>query len=53
MDIFIKYNLQAANGAKASTILGLVEECRGVSWCMGSEKPDVSQSITLPSIKKK
>ena len=25
-------SLTAANGAKASTILGLLEECRGVAW---------------------
>ena len=25
-------SLTAANGAKASTIIGLLEECRGVSW---------------------
>ncbi|RNA03249.1 phospholipase membrane-associated-like, partial [Brachionus plicatilis] len=46
-------SLTAANGAKATTILGLIEECRGVSWSMGSENPDLSQSITLPNILKK
>jgi len=46
-------SLTAANGAKAGTILGLIEECRGVSWSMGSEKSDVSQSITLPNILRK
>lgn len=42
-------SLTAANGAKASTILGLMEECRGVSWSMGSENPLLENSITLPS----
>ncbi|RNA24384.1 phospholipase membrane-associated-like [Brachionus plicatilis] len=46
-------SLTAANGAKASTILGLIEECRGVSWSMGGERPDLSESITLPNIIKK
>jgi len=25
-------SLTAANGAKATTIIGLLEECRGVAW---------------------
>jgi len=43
-------SLTAANGAKASTILGLLEECRGVAWNMGGENNDISKSMTLPNI---
>lgn len=43
-------SLTAANGAKASTILGLLEECRGVAWNMGGETNDITRSLTLPNI---
>jgi len=46
-------SLTAANGAKASTILGLLEECRGVSWNMGGENADITKSVTLPNILRK
>jgi phospholipase B1 len=42
-------SLTAANGAKASTILGLTDECRGVSWAMGGES-SVNTVSTLPNI---
>lgn len=45
-------SLTAANGAKASLITGLLEECRGVAWNMGGEK-DVSTISTLPNILRK
>lgn len=43
-------SLTAANGAKATTIIGLLEECRGVAWNMGGEVNDITRSITLPNI---
>lgn len=46
---FILLFYKAANGAKARSILGLIDENRGVSWSIGSEIPEVSMSITLPS----
>lgn len=46
-------SLTAANGAKASTILGLITEYRGVCWSMGGENSDVLKSITLPNILRK
>jgi len=45
-------SITAANGANAKTILGLLEECRGVSWSIGGEK-DLNTVFTLPNIIKK
>lgn len=41
--------LKAANGAKARSIIGLLDECRGVSWAIGCES-DLSASVTFASI---
>lgn len=44
-------SLTAANGAKARSILGLLDECRGVSWAMGCEST-LSSSVTFATILK-
>ncbi|CAF1084675.1 unnamed protein product [Brachionus calyciflorus] len=41
-------SLTAANGAKAFTYIGLLEEYRGFSWSIGGQIPDLNKSITLP-----
>jgi phospholipase B1 len=46
-------SLTAANGAGATTVLGLITEFRGLSWCMGGQTLDVDKSITLPNILRK
>jgi phospholipase B1 len=43
-------SLTAANGAGASTLLGLITEYRGISYAMGGQTNDLSKSITLPNI---
>ncbi len=45
-------SLTAALGAKASTVLGLLTEYRGVSWSIGGQS-SVENVITLPNIIKK
>jgi len=45
-------SLTAANGAKAWTIIGLLIEYRGVSWCIGGES-NLESSVTLPNIIRK
>lgn len=45
-------SLTAANGAKARSIIGLLDECRGVSWAIGCES-DLSASVTFATILKK
>ncbi|CAF0939407.1 unnamed protein product [Rotaria sordida] len=44
-------SLTAANGAKASTIIGLLIEYRGVSWSAGGDS-DLTKAVTLPNILK-
>jgi phospholipase B1, membrane-associated len=45
-------SLTAANGAKASTLLGLLTEYRGISWCMGGDA-DSSTVTTIPNLLKR
>ncbi|CAF4133597.1 unnamed protein product [Rotaria sp. Silwood2] len=45
-------SLTAANGAKASTIIGLLIEYRGVSWSIGGDS-DLTKVVTLANIMKK
>jgi len=40
-------SLSAANGAQASTILGLITEYRGVSYCCGTQEADLNKHFTL------
>ena len=45
---FTLFCLQAANGANASTIVGVIREYRGLSWSVGGEGvPETT--LTLPS----
>lgn len=45
-------SLTAANGAKASTLLGLLTEYRGISWSMGGDA-DSSTVTTIPNLLKR
>lgn len=45
-------SITAANGAKATNILGVLREDRGVSWSIGGES-SLPNVITLPNILKK
>ena len=40
--------LQAANGANATTVVGVAREYRGLSWSIGGEG-EVENTLTLPS----
>jgi len=44
-------SLTAANGAKAKTVIGLLDECRGVSWAIGCEA-SLASSVTFATILK-
>jgi len=45
-------SLSAANGAKAKSILGLLDECRGVSWAIGGET-DLASTVSFATILRK
>ncbi|CAF0965028.1 unnamed protein product [Adineta steineri] len=42
-------SLTAANGAKANSIVAVIVEYRGVSWCIGGDD-DLRKVVTLPNI---
>ncbi|CAF3646025.1 unnamed protein product [Adineta steineri] len=42
-------SLTAANGAKANSIVAVIVEYRGVSWCIGGDD-DLKKVVTLPNI---
>ena len=46
-------SITAAFGAKARTVLGLLNEYRGVSWTIGADQSIFKSRVTLPNIFKK